>query len=636
MLRARRLVVLTALSAAAALTACTRAGDGMPGFDPRINGHAVQLDEHGKLIPRSHAAAPYADVARRAWGALQQVPVQPNGYKTYLAYSRFDPVTFEGVPWPHNPAGFYAMLAESASSYYAYSGDHDVIAVAQEALDHQLAHGTTPLDWDWSGVPFSSGEPGSIDYTGADDGWCDACGRGDGVGVLEPDKVGELGLAYLKFYEATGDETYKRAAIACADALAKHVREGDASNSPWPFRVYAKTNEEREAYSSNVIGPISLFDELARLGEDGTTHVAAEGEDQEPHVVGDPDAYGRARKLAWDWLMAYPIANDAWSGYFEDINTFTDPGDNPNQYVALQTARYLIEHTEYDPDWEAHATHILGWTAETFGGDANDQQGEQYGAVVLSEQRADMAKMGSHTARFAAVNALFAERTGDDEARERAYRSFNWATYMCSESGVVTVSEDHNEGWWFSDGYGDYIRHFMVGLGAMPEWAPPRENHLLRSTSIVRDVTYEDDRVSYVTFDSIAHEVLRVRSRPTAVTASGERLAQSVRPDDDEGYTIQALDSGGYVLRVNRLRGADVTIELEPVPPDAIAAQTPAPSAPVQARPAALQGCQSVNGGSTGGAGTFAFGLGLAALAAGRRGRVASAARARAKPVTSS
>ena len=44
------------------------------------------------------------------------------------------------------------------------------------------------------------------------------------------------------------------------------------------------------------------------------------------------------------------------------------------------------------------------------------------------------------------------------------------------------------ESLWFSDGYGDYLRHFMVGMGSVPEWAPPREDHLLRSTSIVPEV----------------------------------------------------------------------------------------------------------------------------------------------------
>ena len=66
------------------------------------------------------------------------------------------------------------------------------------ALDHQLAHGTTRADWDWGGVPYASSNAGDVDYRGADDEWCDFCGSGDGTGVIEPDKVGELGFAYVR------------------------------------------------------------------------------------------------------------------------------------------------------------------------------------------------------------------------------------------------------------------------------------------------------------------------------------------------------------------------------------------------------------------------------------------------------
>ena len=97
-----------------------------------------------------------------------------------------------------------------------------------------------------------------------------------------------------------------------------------------------------------------------------------------------------------------------------------------------------------------------------------------------------MYKMGSHTARFASVLALWHERTGDPVAREKAFRSFNWASYMCDRRGVVRVGP-LEASHWFSDGYGDYIRHFMVGMGAVPDWAPG-EDHLLRSSSVVTDV----------------------------------------------------------------------------------------------------------------------------------------------------
>jgi hypothetical protein len=318
------------------------------------------------------------------------------------------------------------------------------------------------------------------------------------------------------------------------------VRPGDERSSPWPFRVYAKNGAPREAYTSHVIPAIELFDELARLS------------------LG---SFAPARDAAWSWLVQYPMQNDGWSGYFEDIAMFEDPQDNTTQYVPLQTARWLLEHPEADPDWRDHAAHILAWAKESFGDDANDQLGVQYGARVMSEQRADMAKMGSHTARFAAVNALFAERTGDALARETAFRSFNWATYMCDENGIVSVSEDRNEGYWFSDGYADYIRHFMVGMGAIPEWAPAHEDHVLRTTSVVRDVRYEPGCVRYATFDASATDVLRLRARPSRLTAGGVELA--ARTDlAEEGYTVEALPLGGVVVRVRHDGSGDIAVGL--------------------------------------------------------------------------
>jgi hypothetical protein len=520
-------------------------------------------------------------VSRLAWGALKvKFPIQENGLKTYFAYSRFDPDTGEGIAWPHNPAGLYAMLAESATSYYAYSGDREVIALVREALDYQLVHGTTPSDWDWASVPFASGEPGATDYGGADDEWCDFCGRGDGVGVIEPDKVAELGLAYLRFYEVTGDASYRDAAIACANALVTHVRDGDETRSPWAFRVYGRTNEAREEYSANVIAPIAFFDEMMRTD------------------TGDTLAMRAARDRAWAWMMKYPMENDAWSGYFEDISTFEDPHENTNQYIALQTARYLMEHPEYDGDWEPHTKHILAWARDEFGGDANEEYGIQYGALVMSEQHADMAKMGSHTARYAAISAMYAERTGDEDAREHAFRSFNWATYMCSESGVVVVGEDKNEGYWFSDGYGDYIRHFHVGIAALPEWAPGHEDHLLRTTSVVRDVTYDDAHVAYETFDSFATDVVKLRARPMSVTVGAVPIEERASLDavglGEDGYVVQPAANGGYVVRVRRASASAVEIALgsEDAPPAVSTVDTP-PSTNTASTP---RGCSAARG----------------------------------------
>ena len=64
-----------------------------------------------------------------------------------MAYSRFDPQTFEGIAWPHNPASLYAMLTDSALHWYAFSGDAAAMGIAGKALAFQLAHGSTPSGW---------------------------------------------------------------------------------------------------------------------------------------------------------------------------------------------------------------------------------------------------------------------------------------------------------------------------------------------------------------------------------------------------------------------------------------------------------------------------------------------------------
>ncbi|HEY4012973.1 MAG TPA: hypothetical protein VGM06_06530 [Polyangiaceae bacterium] len=528
---------------AMAVGASTIVEPGFSGATPSaLFGRHVRLDGQHKLVSWSTDDSPYAHVARLAWTALEtKFPVQDNGLETWLSFSRFDPNTFEGIAWPHNPASFYAMLTDSAVLWYAFSGDGAAVRVARKALSYQLAHGTTPSDWEWAHVPFASAAAGAPDYEGADDSWCDMCGRGDGIGVIEPDKVGELGFAYLQMFEMTGDAAFRDGALTCADALARHVRPGSETESPWPFRVFARTNEVREQYSSNVVGALMLFDELDRLN------------------LGDVESYRHARSLALRWLLQVPMANDAWSGYFEDIAIHSDAKVNINQYAPLRTARWLISHRDADPSWRAHVEHLLSWTVHEFGGDTAFERGVQYGATVMSEQRDDPMKMASHTARFGATLALWSQVTGDLAARDRAARSLNWATYACRNDGVVAVAEDPNEGWWFSDGYGDYIRHFLLAMAAVPEWAPRGEDHLLSSTTVVKHVDYERSRVAWSTFDANAIEALRLTFRPVSVVAGGLRLERREVANAD-GYTERPMASGGFLVRVRHGRSAEVVV----------------------------------------------------------------------------
>ena len=181
-------------------------------------------------------------------------------------------------------------------------------------------------------MPYASSDAGDPNYRGANDAQYEKqmndgfLGRGDGVGFIEPDKVGELGLAYLRFYEFSGEKKYLEAARSiapmrspgtCATAMPA-VPRGRSASMP------ARATTIREEYTANAIGPIKLLDEMIRLGE------------------GDVAAYRNARDKAWAWLMKYPLRNNVWSQYFEDIYIYPDYRTNLNQYCPMETARYLL------------------------------------------------------------------------------------------------------------------------------------------------------------------------------------------------------------------------------------------------------------------------------------------------------
>jgi hypothetical protein len=523
--------------------------------------HEVGLDEKGKLLSWIDTDSPYNWIIQHDWEMFKSIPVQPDGFRTYFTYPEFnglnDPALplFSGRPWAHNPAGLFAMLTDGAVLYYAYSGDETVMERVREMLDHIIAFGTTEASDSWALAPYSSSDASNLVYRGGTDTiYCDQenhtpCGRGDGVGFLEPDKVGELGCAYLQFYEFTLEKKYLQAALHCADALAAHVRPGDQSHSPWPFRVDAKTGTRiREEYTANTIGPIRLLDELLRL------------------KIGSQKSYARAREMAWRWLMTYPVENQVWTQYFEDVLIYPDYRTNRNQYSALETARYLLQHPDKAPQAILHAKRLLDWVTGFFAVDSTTMSGRhekglQWGAEVLSEQVNDMDKMTSHTARYASVRALYYEVTGDVDSKERAFRSFNWSSYSSREDGLVKTSFEESYGYWFSDGYGDYMRHFQRGMASVPEWAPQSESHLLGSTSVVRSIHYGEREIVYRTFDNTAREVLRLRKMPTSIRGGSKSLPRVDNLNKcDQGYTAEALSSGGFVVRIKHAHSGEVGI----------------------------------------------------------------------------
>ncbi len=516
--------------------------------------HEPVLDSQGKLLAwyKPEKNLGYDHVLRLGWDFIEhKVPRDTRGntgQKIYLINSVYDPETLQGIYWQHNPAMVYAAFVDGVVAWYPYSGDRDALAAVREMLDYQLAHGTTPADWNWPGVPFATACGNDASY-----GHCIQDLPHEFYGGIETDKVGQLGAGYVFFYEVTGDRKYLDAGIRCADALARHVRAGDQDRTPWPFRVDAKTGVTLalEEYGGDVSSSLRLFDELIRLQS------------------GDIAAYQTARDKAWSWLLHFPLnqgskAWDKWSGFFEDVPYRPT---NVNQFLPDITAYYILTRPDpaaIDPEWTSHVGHLIDWVRRHFG------RGPFLGAWAIDEQGeperdyygcCSRAGQGSHGGRWAAINALYAGLTGDGQAREDAFRSMNYATYFAdSEGRIACCGADYHNPYWFSDGYADYLRHLSWIMGALPDLAPIGENHLLRSTSVVQNVSYKPRQITYRSFDEAGTEVLRVNYKPTRISAGASQL-QLQNNRRDAGYTIRPTSNGDYILQIRRQGSREITVE---------------------------------------------------------------------------
>jgi hypothetical protein len=209
-----------------------------------------------------------------------------------------------------------------------------------------------------------------------------------------------------------------------------------------------------------------------------------------------------------------------------------------------------------------HVGRLIDWVRIKLG------RGPFFGAQAIDEQTTpdasfgccSRAGQGDHTARWAAINALFFEKTRDGQAREDAFRSLNYGTYFAGSDGrIACCGVDYHDPYWFSDGYADYMRHYQWAMGAIPEFAPLHADHLLRSSSVVQKVRYASRHISYRTFDASATEVLRLSFKPARIRAGDASLRE--RGDDHEaGYSLQALPGGDWAVRIRHASSGDIDV----------------------------------------------------------------------------
>ncbi len=474
-LAARRLF-FAALLLMVAVTFCSAAD--------RILDHDVVLDEQSRLQPWTS----YDSVITWSVNFINHCPTIRTKFGQdpwYMVTAKFNE-DGQYLKKQNNQGNNVYWAMETAKRYYAYTGDPSLFAVVRRLMDRVL-HYRTPADWAWPRVPRTQDDSPDGEYT---DDWS------------EPDKMCLFAIACLDFFKISGEKKYLQAAKEIAAVVARHVQPGDASHSPLPFRVHLQNGHVLDDYNAGVISAVKLFDVIR------------------PFVSRQQAIdYLSLRERIMRWILQFPMTNGYWSGYYEDV---VSQDQNLNQHTPMETARYLLQHPELDPDFKKHVPALCAWVENRFG------KTKHYGATSIREQDSCFMEMSSHTARYASVVARWYGYSGAPRDFEEARAAFALATYSAYNRysrdgrGINYVGIGYEDP-WFSDSYFDYLPHLFDGLAEIPAMMTHSRNRLLQSTSVIRRIDYEENRIRYTAFDAEGTELLYLLFRPQ-VLANGKSL----------------------------------------------------------------------------------------------------------------
>lgn len=520
--------------------------------------HDIKTDASGNIMPwyDKDPGKCFDHVIHLLWNFWDTMRVDYNGIPYYMNHQVWQP----GANDARGIGGDQLQMALSSwRLLYAYSGNERVKENMKFLADYYITHGFSPSTSRWPSIPYPYN---TLVYSGVYDG-----DMVIGKGFTQPDKAGSFGIELIHLYKMLSrerfpnktNEHYLEVAIQIANTLSGKMIAGDAVRSPLPFKVHTETSElgiinqrlkhdsvaNQSGYTTNWTGTMEMFLQLIKLKK------------------GNVAAYQKSFDILLKWMKKYPLQNNRWGPFFEDIPEWSD-----TQINAITFAQFMMNHPEYFPEWKRQANDIFNWVYLKLG----NKTWEKYGVVVVNEQTAYQTPGNSHTSRQASAELEYARLTGDTTRVANAKRQLNWATYMVDNDGKNRYPQDDN---WLTDGYGDYVRHYIRSMGSMPELAPAFQDHILYSSSTIQLADYspvfkkflqlelsEADtagaRVYYRTFEKEGMEVIRMKSKPGVVMVNKVLITDNKSAENY--YVWKDLDAGG-VLSIYRKAGNTVLVK---------------------------------------------------------------------------
>ncbi len=514
------------------------------GKEKRLIFHDIRTDRNGNLIPwnADKPSDSYHAILEAVWTYWKNIPghwvrraprnaTGPNWRAEmlfppkYLMYRTLDDLGVGGDQ--------FAMMLSSFNLYYDFTGNEEVMKNMLFQADWYIKFGLSAPSDVWPDLPYPCNTTEAPVYDG------------DlllGKGFMQPDKAGSFGSELVMLYKKTSNRKYLDAAVKIANTLSKHTKEGDYDHSPLPFKVHAITGEIKTSYCTNWVGTMQLFTDLIDLQQ------------------GNVQQYQKAYTIINEWMLQFPVKNNRWGPFFEDINAWSD-----TEITEGTFAWYMLTHKDQYPNWKSDVRNMQDWAITKLG----LSHWKQYGLTVMGEQSVYKMQGQSHTSRHASIELLYSVLTGDTSKLQEGIRQLNFSTYAVDYDGKCRWMNFNTYEIWWTDGYGDFIRHFLRSMYALPELAPSAENHILNTTSVLQKVSYAEKKeitrnntmiVEYKSFDTKGEEILRLTQKPKRILLNNIVIPE-LKNGDKSGFSWKPLGLGkGGVLTVNRRDGNHVRI----------------------------------------------------------------------------
>jgi hypothetical protein len=411
------------------------------------------------------------------------------------------------------------------TAYYQYSGDPIAFVYIPLAVDYILDYGLTDEGADWPLFPISTPTRGRA-Y-----GKCDPAGRN------QLDLCAIEGIEVLRAYKLTGNPRYFEMVKHWGDVFAAKCQFAHPDSAPWNRYVDPSVVGWSDVLTGTTSIIVDFLDDLIRAGYSGKHGAILRARDAGRRFLNE-------RMLPAWWV------DDTWGRTYWDW-------DNPMMCgMVSMCADHFMKYPKAYPNWRNDLRNMLSlaWNRNCA---APDSHGDVYGGGWAFPESSVCCGTSLSYNQYTAGPTLirFGALAHSEWAAEIGRRMMLMATYDSLPNGVVKdglFGDQVATAEWSNLAHPWPLCQVLEAMAWLPgNFAPNRENHIVRSTSVVQNVHYDKGRITYTTFDSPpgAQEVMRLAFRPSSVQANGRRLKERSNLDAN-GYSLASLSNGDWIVTV--------------------------------------------------------------------------------------